>query len=363
MNAATAEPPRRALGARLRAAPARGGPRSGRRSRAPRPAVPAPRGRSRGSGRSGRARSTRSSAASCRPSRRARPARSSCSISGRGTAGSRRASRAPATAPSRSTSAWTTSTDSPPVRRSAASSPARSGACPRPSTRSPSGRRTSTSSSSTRRSTCAENLAKVLAEAARVTAGAGPWLYSTRLSTRGVLRGKRCRRRSVATPRGRSATSRTTSSRLPPVEYLTQGSLATAAAPAGLTFRRSRVLYPLAYETRGLRALVLGRRPPSRFDLWVARGHEAHVILLVNPRATRPKNRRFPLSVIALGAALPKDVSWEIVDGNLPDADLHDEAAKWILARTGTEDRRDPRRHDRDARPAARDGGARSRAG
>jgi hypothetical protein len=29
------------------------------------------------------------------------------------------------------------------------------------------------------------------------------------------------------------------------------------------------------------------------------------MILLVNPRATKPKNRRFPLSVMAIGAVLP----------------------------------------------------------
>jgi radical SAM superfamily enzyme YgiQ (UPF0313 family) len=46
------------------------------------------------------------------------------------------------------------------------------------------------------------------------------------------------------------------------------------------------------------------------------------MILLINPRATRPENRRFPLSVMAIGAALPSDVSWEIVDGNLPDMDV-----------------------------------------
>jgi len=46
------------------------------------------------------------------------------------------------------------------------------------------------------------------------------------------------------------------------------------------------------------------------------------MILLVNPRATRPKNRRFPLSVMAVGAALPPGVTWEIVDGNLPNADV-----------------------------------------
>jgi SAM-dependent methyltransferase len=58
---------------------------------------------------------------------------------------------------------------------------------------------------------------------------------------------------------------------LRPVEYLTPESLVLAAAPAGLSFARSRVFYPLAYETRGLKARLLGRREPSRFDLWVAR--------------------------------------------------------------------------------------------
>ncbi|MEA3017627.1 MAG: anaerobic magnesium-protoporphyrin monomethyl ester cyclase [Sphingomonadales bacterium] len=46
------------------------------------------------------------------------------------------------------------------------------------------------------------------------------------------------------------------------------------------------------------------------------------MILFVNPRATRPENRRFPLSLMALGAALPQDLAWEIVDGNRPGIDL-----------------------------------------
>ena len=45
------------------------------------------------------------------------------------------------------------------------------------------------------------------------------------------------------------------------------------------------------------------------------------MILFVNPRATRPKNRRFPLSLMAVGAALPAEIGWEIVDGNLPGLD------------------------------------------
>jgi len=46
------------------------------------------------------------------------------------------------------------------------------------------------------------------------------------------------------------------------------------------------------------------------------------MILLINPRATRPQNRRFPLSVMAIGAALAPQMSWEIVDGNLPGMDV-----------------------------------------
>src|SRR4051812_17234163 len=46
------------------------------------------------------------------------------------------------------------------------------------------------------------------------------------------------------------------------------------------------------------------------------------MILFVNPRATRPKNRRFPLSLMAVGAALPQTISWEIIDGNIPGIDV-----------------------------------------
>lgn len=40
------------------------------------------------------------------------------------------------------------------------------------------------------------------------------------------------------------------------------------------------------------------------------------MIILFNPRATRPKNRRFPLSVLALGAVLEGREDYAIVDGN-----------------------------------------------
>jgi SAM-dependent methyltransferase len=55
------------------------------------------------------------------------------------------------------------------------------------------------------------------------------------------------------------------------IEYLTRERLAAAAAPSNLAFRRIRVLYPLSYELRGIYALLRRDRPPSRFDVWVAR--------------------------------------------------------------------------------------------
>ncbi len=51
------------------------------------------------------------------------------------------------------------------------------------------------------------------------------------------------------------------------------------------------------------------------------------MIVLVNPRATKPKNRRFPLSIMSLGAMLPEGQSWAIVDGNLPGVNVADEVA------------------------------------
>ncbi len=62
------------------------------------------------------------------------------------------------------------------------------------------------------------------------------------------------------------------------------------------------------------------------------------MILLLNPRATKPRNRRFPLSLMAVGGALPEGVAWEILDGNVPRADLLASASARIEARRGTAD-------------------------
>ena len=59
------------------------------------------------------------------------------------------------------------------------------------------------------------------------------------------------------------------------------------------------------------------------------------MIVFVNPRATRPKNRRFPLSIMAVGAGLPAGTEWEIVDGNLPDADPFAQVSAIVESRRG----------------------------
>ena len=62
------------------------------------------------------------------------------------------------------------------------------------------------------------------------------------------------------------------------------------------------------------------------------------MIVFVNSRATRPKNRRFPLSVMAVGAALPEETTWDIVDGNRPSIDPLAEISGHIERRRGTAD-------------------------
>jgi SAM-dependent methyltransferase len=55
---------------------------------------------------------------------------------------------------------------------------------------------------------------------------------------------------------------------MPFIEFLTRERLAAASEPLGLSWRRTRVLYPLWYELRPLTARLRGARAPSRFDLW-----------------------------------------------------------------------------------------------
>jgi SAM-dependent methyltransferase len=117
----------------------------------------------------------------------------------------------------------------------------------------------------------AEDLRKALAEAARATAAGGrvaildsPF-YARSASGEAMAEEKR--RDTARNFRDLAGDLLA----LTPVEYLTREGLEKAAAPAGLSFEKSRVLYTFAYETRGWKARLLGKRPPSRFDLWVAR--------------------------------------------------------------------------------------------
>lgn len=62
------------------------------------------------------------------------------------------------------------------------------------------------------------------------------------------------------------------------------------------------------------------------------------MIVFANPRATRPKNRRFPLSVMSLGAVLPEWEKWTILDGNRPGVDLASDLRAFVRSRDGTPD-------------------------
>ena len=62
------------------------------------------------------------------------------------------------------------------------------------------------------------------------------------------------------------------------------------------------------------------------------------MIILVNPQVTSPKNRRFPLSVMTIGAVLPEGTSWEVVDGNCPGVDPYREIAARIELAAGARD-------------------------
>ena len=62
------------------------------------------------------------------------------------------------------------------------------------------------------------------------------------------------------------------------------------------------------------------------------------MILFINPKSTRPLWRRFPLSLMALGASLPPETSWEIWDGNTPAADFDKRLLDRVAAAEGSRD-------------------------
>lgn len=107
----------------------------------------------------------------------------------------------------------------------------------------------------------AEDLARVLAEAKRVTVAGG----QVAILDSPFYRRREDGERMVADKRRTLASALM---ELSSIEYLTRERLAGASTGLGLAWQRHPVRYPLWYELRPLVALLTGRRAPSRFDLW-----------------------------------------------------------------------------------------------
>ena len=200
----------------------------------------------------------------------------------------------------------------------------------------------------------AEDLARVLAEAARAAAPGGRVAvldspFYARADSGEAMRAEKRRGDRRALRRRRRRPPRALARRVPD----------DGAPRGGGRARGSRLPAPARPLPRRVRGAGRRRtpqgsaRPVALRPLGRARRRRRRVILLLNTRATKAKNRRFPLSVLALAAALPDGVTWEIVDGNLEGSDPAAEAAAIVAARAGTADPVRADRHDRHAGPAA----------
>lgn len=115
-----------------------------------------------------------------------------------------------------------------------------------------------------------EDLARTLAEARRVARTGGviaildSAVYAREADGLAMVAEKRARAAQTFGERADTLIG------LEVVEFLTRDRLAEASRGLGLTWRRTRVVYPLWYEWRPIAAKLRGRRAPSRFDLWSA---------------------------------------------------------------------------------------------
>jgi SAM-dependent methyltransferase len=115
----------------------------------------------------------------------------------------------------------------------------------------------------------AEDLSAALREARRVTRIGGRIVVLDSPFYRSAEQGEAMVREKRRDAQRRFGSRADTLLALAFVEYLTPQRLADASRDARLgPWRRHRVLYPLWYELRGVRALVRRERAPSRFDLW-----------------------------------------------------------------------------------------------
>ena len=114
----------------------------------------------------------------------------------------------------------------------------------------------------------ARDLRRVLQEAARVTRSGGlvvimdSTFYRRAKDGEAMIREKRALGQTCFGSRAAVLLNRDF------IEYLTRERLSDAWP--GLTWLRHRVRYPLWYEMRAIRARLVRRRRPSRFDIWTA---------------------------------------------------------------------------------------------
>jgi SAM-dependent methyltransferase len=116
----------------------------------------------------------------------------------------------------------------------------------------------------------ATDLPAVLAEAARVVRPGGRLAILDSPFYRREADGVAMVTEKAASAQQRFGARAETLMSLPFIEFLTRDRLVAASAAIGLTWRRSRVLYPFWYEARPFVAKLRRARAPSRFDLWSA---------------------------------------------------------------------------------------------
>src|SRR5229473_2228797 len=78
-------------------------------------------------------------------------------------------------------------------------------------------------------------------------------------------------------------------------------------------------LHALVWLELALSAFESAPAGPSAAFPILHSGSELFMIILLNPRATKPKNRRYPLSLLAIGAMLEGKEEYTIADGNVED--------------------------------------------